>query len=734
MKRITALFLAALMLAAALASCADAGSSTASRVRVTSSDAADAAAWLEARLGERLTESVVLGTDASGYDVDVSSLEAKGYVIRAIGEEIALFAATPDGLDRAVRKYAKMVEAGAVTDVTYNDGYRVKKLTIAGNDITEYAIVIVTESDDYLTYTANELARFIQETCGAVLPVFAASEYKAADEKPARQIVLTSGDEALGDEGFQILVGEDGTLTINGGLWRGTIFGVYDLLEDIGWRFLGDGTGCFSRVSFMPNDKRTYLYEAEHIDLSAAINRTEKPSIPVRGFPFYGDGNGFREQKSSYCRQIGFAPYAVHGLANYHEEIFSGEYDGLYLGIQETGKQPCFTNEEILEAIEAFALRYTKEQLDAGKEIGVDLCAVDVAQWDGGPSSFCQCKSCVAVERVEGNHCGPYLRMANRVADALDKSYPGMCASILAYNGTDELPKITRPAKNLYVAYCFYLGQGYAGCQNHSINGVDCGAESGMTNKVPAKRFEEWAAVMDGSMIQIWLYPSNCYNICYNSPQYLTLLDNVRYLASYGVGHILHDTRWQNNGLINEELSCYLLHKFEWDASITDEEALELMREWFILVYGDAGEMLCELALFAERAGDVAGCWGSFNGSSKDRVNYDFVSRNAEQIWTLCDSARKMAASAGEEAMIDKCVTGFLFMTLRARYDDMYKNGSVNEREYITARYREVWELFTKYRLATYTTLNYQYYAPETFDPDVDPRDWIDNSINVTEE
>ena len=113
MKRFIALTLAAIFLASVLSSCAIAPTANASlnaHIRVTSSDALDAAAWLDARLGERLTDSVVLGTDADGYGVDVSALESDGYFIRACGDEVALFANAPDGIDRAVRRYDLMVE------------------------------------------------------------------------------------------------------------------------------------------------------------------------------------------------------------------------------------------------------------------------------------------------------------------------------------------------------------------------------------------------------------------------------------------------------------------------------------------------------------------------------------------------------------------------------------------------------------------------------------------------
>ena len=243
MRRFLALTLAALFVAAALASCAVAPQAAINaNIRLTSSDAEDAAAWLTSRLGDALTDRVVLGTDADGYGIALDALEDDGYIIRSLGDEVALFARTADGLDRAARKYAKTVESGeAVADVTYHEGYRVKRLTIAGNDISEYAIVRADDAIYCASLACSELAEFIERACGASLPVFTESEYAAATDKPARRIVITEGDETLGNEGFTISIDEDGTLTVSGGVYRGSLYGVYDLLEDIGWRFIGGG-------------------------------------------------------------------------------------------------------------------------------------------------------------------------------------------------------------------------------------------------------------------------------------------------------------------------------------------------------------------------------------------------------------------------------------------------------------------------------------------------------------
>ena len=172
MKKLISLTLVIIMLSAALASCAAAPKATAAisaNIRVTSSDALDAATWLTERLGDKLTSRVVLGIDGEAYGVDVSSLEADGYIVRDLGGETALFARTSDGLDRAARKYAKMVESDAVADVTYHEGYRVKRVELAGRDISEYTVYAGDET--LLLSAAKEFASYIKTACGAEVAV-----------------------------------------------------------------------------------------------------------------------------------------------------------------------------------------------------------------------------------------------------------------------------------------------------------------------------------------------------------------------------------------------------------------------------------------------------------------------------------------------------------------------------------------------------------------------------------
>ena len=118
MKKTISIALAAMMIAAALAGCASIEPGLDPQIRITSSDAESAAQWLDQRL-DSIPDRIVIGTDADNYNVDLAALEDDGYIIRNLGGEVAIFARTADGLDRAVRKYAKMAEAGdGVINVT----------------------------------------------------------------------------------------------------------------------------------------------------------------------------------------------------------------------------------------------------------------------------------------------------------------------------------------------------------------------------------------------------------------------------------------------------------------------------------------------------------------------------------------------------------------------------------------------------------------------------------------
>ena len=685
-------------------------------------------AYLSDRLGDEMPTDLVIATadEAAKYGVDMSAFQSDGYYIRAENGEVVILANSDAGLDRAVRRYAK---DGNPDDclITYNEGFRVKKLTIAGTDISEYKIVIPDDADKCVKNAASTLAKYVNLSCGTQLSTI--TETKLASMKcgdgqkcvTSHIIHITGGDESLGDEGFSILVSEDGMLTVSGGVWRGALFGVYDLLEDIGWRFPG--------TAFITEDSREYLFESEWIDLTAELNRTEIPSVAIRG------GTGVLGNKDTYSTTgkvklggYGFPHRACHGLENNHEKIFSGEYAGLYQGWNVSGYQPCFTDENILEAIEVYVVDYIESRLEAGQEIGKEIVDVDIAQWDSGPGDFCRCKRCMAVYKEEGSDSGAVVRMANRMAATVDESYPGVTVSILAYYGTDILPLKTRPAHNVLVSYCFFSGSGYTSCSNHCISGEDCDSSNLINNVVPAQRFEKWVEAMDPKNIQVWYYPLNWRKITYDSPMHTILLDDMKYLASKGVGHVYLCHSSPADGVVNVELSKYLCGRYLWDSSITEEESLDIIREWFTVVYGSAGDYLYECAMLSERAGDLAGCWGVLGGDH-DHVDYKFMARHGDEVWEYYKKAVAAAETSEKQTIIENYMAGILYTVIVGGYGDMYVNGSEAERDKLAKWYGEVFRIFRDHHLPivanVYNVDSSARYLTGEVDLSVDPHTWM---------
>ena len=117
-----------------------------------------------------------------------------------------------------------------------------KSLTVAGNDISDYTIVLPETTSECIDYAAERLQTYIERACGAHLQIVPAGADVAGRRIVLERVMQDSGDYAeFGDETFLIDVAANGTLTVKGGYYRGVMYGVFELLEKyVGYRFLFD--------------------------------------------------------------------------------------------------------------------------------------------------------------------------------------------------------------------------------------------------------------------------------------------------------------------------------------------------------------------------------------------------------------------------------------------------------------------------------------------------------------
>ena len=725
MKKILALALSVLTVSTLLASCSGgrAAEEYSPKITVSSSDAAESAAWLTEKLGDRLTDEVYLAVgDAKG--IDMSDFENDGYVIRTDGGNALIVGRSTDGLDRAVRKYAKAVQSGSADglDITYHEGYRVKRLTVCGRDISEYTIVKAADVTEYeplaaqesMDYAASELQRYIEKTCGARLAV-----ETDRDAAPAHAIRLEIGKTAdYGDEAFSVKVTDSGDIVITGGRFRGCIYGVYDFLEEeIGWRFVNDVYG--RHAGNTENYLIDYLYESDHVDITSAADRFEDSSIAYR--QFYDAGCTFTNEPATKKFKTslgapgdyGLTGISCHGLDADHANIFKNDE---YFGERAEGRQPCYTNEEIITAVENYVVWKAETSIAAGQKIGRELVTIDIGQPDN--ANFCNCEDCRDVFAKEGCNTGAVLMMVNRAAEVLGEAYPGLYVSMLAYHGTDAPPKTVRPLDNVRISYCFYISSGDFYCNAHHIDDDDCPGNFRMN-----RLFKKWAEMSPN--VDVWYYPLQWYNVTYQMPLFDSIFNDIKYLASNNVGGLMYHGQL-SDGSILYSLSLYLGSRLAWDASITEEEYYADALEWFRIVYGDeAGEDAYTYFLMCEKANDILDrCCCSFHhgldfAGDHCMVDAKYMADNFDFMYELYHDALNEAESAGAEIRLKSYFSGMFYVCIGITYEDRYTNGSVEERAVMAERYRECYDLFVECRrMVTFEAMEGA--TPKYFDAELD--------------
>ena len=696
MKKLISAALAALTISAALNGCMGKTESL-SPVRALSSSAEKSAEWLTERLGADVPENDILlgiADDADAFGADMSGLRSEGYVIRSIGNDTVILGKTADGLDRGVRYYANYCKGESGLDVTYGEGHKVGKLTIAGHDISEYSIRIEADADELHPLAANQLRKYIGDACGI---------YPEIDNNASGRTFTLVQDKsgAHGDEAFTVEVSENGNVTITGGQYRGCIYGVYDFLEQcIGYRFLYDydaliASGAGSR-RFVYHDSFAdgiidYLYEAETRDVPAQ-SYTSAPDIQSRA-AYVAPSNTVpaedhvlkmkmnRDQVRGYAKYNGYgvSQYSVHGLSQVITKFV--DYDGGAIH----SRQCCFSNEENIAIAIDYYTTQLKQFLAAGYLVGRDIKDLDASQVDSG--NFCQCEECRKLVAYDRTNAAPIILMTNSIADAIAEIDPNVYVQMLAYYGTTQPPKKTKMSPNVSVWYCFYNDLNKYICYNHPLNGDECEKKQQISNIAYAEEFRTWSRMTD--RLGVWYYPGTWYANPIQSCTVFNMLDDFRLMKECGTYGLIVDPCMQSpsDGILN-----YFSRRLSWSCDMTDEEFLDMIKEYFLILYGPGYEDIFEYYRVWEQAGGNK-CWSVMAWSSPaDRLDYAFFADNFEYAKNLFADAARIAESDVQEYRVKRLSTQMYYLGLISTYDSMYTNGTDADKN----AYLETWTYFTE--------------------------------------
>jgi len=444
-------------------------------------------------------------------------------------------------------------------------------VTIATKGKSPYRIVIATNAPASERYAADELQRYLEKISGAKLPVVTddaragSREILLGDNAHLRGLGLKIDLARLGSDGFTLRT-EGNRLVIAGGKPRGTLYGVYALLEEkLGVRWFTP------ELEVVPATNRLSL---------PALNETQVPALEYREV-FWTEmmrdadfaarhrlnGNSYKLTEKHGGRAAVYFPF-VHSMDSLvPQDLFKEhpEYFPLINGKRQNGYvQRCLSNPEVLKLAIARVRQWIQEHPEA--------TIISVSQNDTG--KWCQCDQCKALDDAEGSPAASLLRFVNAIAEDIQKDYPRIRLDTLAYQYTRKPPKTIRPRPNVIIRLC-----SIECCFAHPL--ATCVSQEN-------RRFRDdiiaWQPVAPS--LYVWDYTPNFAHYQQPFPNFAALQPNVRFFVEHGVRGLFEQGNYSSGG--NGELgrcapiswpNCYGIPTRTWPGTSTSFSTLITARQ-----------------------------------------------------------------------------------------------------------------------------------------------------------
>ncbi|MCX7886590.1 MAG: DUF4838 domain-containing protein [Verrucomicrobiae bacterium] len=452
------------------------------------------------------------------------------------------------------------------------------ELMLADAGHSDYRIVIAKDCSPSVRYAAEELQSYLQKITGARLPI-------VTDAEPAqrREILVGKSNRAvlpsgLGQEGYLLRTNGE-RLLIVGGEPRGTLYGVYGLLEDhLGCRWFTPEIERVPQLRRLPlpqlNERKVPVFEYRETYTWESFDGNWMARNRLNGAG--GRGRLLERQnirppvpeldaRHGGSVKFGFG-FFVHTLGKLlpPEKHFAShpEYFALWKGKRDPS-QPCFTHPEVI--------RLCTEAVLAGMRAQPDATVFSVSQNDN--RRYCECERCAALAAAEESQMAPVLHLVNRVAEAVEKHFPDKLVETLAYQWSRQPPKTIRPRHNVVIRL-----SNIECCFAHPLASGCCEA-----NQKFVRDLQAWAKVCN--RLWIWDYTTNYAHYLLPMPNKRLLNDNIRLFAAHGVKGVFEQGTYDTPDSELVALKAYLIAKFLWNPNYDEAAAT---REFLAAYYGAA--------------------------------------------------------------------------------------------------------------------------------------------------
>ena len=453
-------------------------------------------------------------------------------------------------------------------DVSYTNGeYVAPEITtpmyIVEEGESDFVIVTSDSPDECVLTAVAEMQKYVKAISGAELDYVTESELAdgakaiVIGETELEKEITAVDRNAIGADGF--LLYSDGTyLLIAGGDSRGTLYGVYTIIEEY-----------FGVRWFTPTLE--VVPESKDIVIDAAINRTVQPSFAIRRNSCPGTSDEYRakmkvnvsfwNEATKYGGALNYVLWDVtltdlvpDSLFAEHPEYFAMNPDGT-----RTTDHVCLSNPDVLP----IAVENARAAMRACDRETADH--IHIGQKDN--SNYCYCENCTALYEKYGSISAPTLIFTNNFADALDDEFPEFTYTFYAYGETERPPQdlTLRCNDNVVPVLCGL----HKACRSHLL--TECGAQDGNetfmnlygdNEPTIAEDFANWVKIADRTYI--YDYTINFLNSAQFFSNLETLQPTMQYMHDIGITGYVYNCGDGHSAAFNE-LRNYLYCKVMWD-------------------------------------------------------------------------------------------------------------------------------------------------------------------------
>ena len=414
---------------------------------------------------------------------------------------------------------------------------------------------------------------------------------------------------------------------------------------------------------------------------------------------------------------------------------------------------PCFTDDEVYETLFRGLLE-TMRYIQGWHTFRPETSSMSFSICDN--RKVCSCNNCQyimkdgysgrdedKIERLNAGEAGLNLYMANRAARDIREYYEGRPASTDAegwdsmderagYGGpiydeypdmkiytifydhsapndkllTDERYADLVPEDNLILMWCG------TPCNNHGFGTGKCnGAENVLyvSADESADAMRKWGDIFQqcNAELWFWVYPVNYNTLLVDSPNLFATYEDVKFVVEE-----CHATGIYYEGVMSSVENGYNDYGFEQTKShaaaalfwsmeedengnlkmMSFEEYCDAVKEHMMVYYGPGYELIYELAVMYETAGDESGiCFVNNVDYPGDMFDYEYFRDNYEYMRQLILDAIEMTSNEDQRERIEWLLVGCDVLGLTAKHKDWYVNGTEETKKLYVDRFTEMY-------------------------------------------